>query len=674
MARTFSQRLGRLWRRELPVEDGPPELVFTFSAAPPGSFGVHVRTRADVDGAQGLFRLPWDDHEVAALLGRLRGCGRHVSPIDSEMGASGPPPDLRQAGRALFDALFLDPEVRRRYEQTRAATPRGRLRLRLVIDPEKPGMAVLHALPWEILFDAARGELLAVGLGITVVRTLQVRSAAPPFEPRRPLRVLALLSGAPDLDLERERRELETVAREARGFDVRVEPATDLSGLEALLFAGHRGRPFHALHLAGHGGIAAGPRGGVLAWEPPARPRVEIAGRDLSTLLRRFPELRLVVLNACTSAELPGNGSDPFAGVAAALLQGGVPVVVAIQGEIRDQAAVTFSRSFYGALAAGRSPEDAMGAARWELWKADPTGLEWAKPVLFQGATPRLLPRWLVRAAGGVLLALVLLCGLLVLQQWRVGTRTLEHRVGEAEALLLDDRPAEAARLIEAALDHSTWPPVSPAHLASAHATAAVAAADLGDLEAAVEHAAEAARLEPERAEHRYNLGALLARSGRPGDAARPLRRALELDPGLADASNELGCVLLDLARPEEARRVLAAGVDSHPEHALLHKNLGRALLALGRAGEASRRLERALALLPAADWPERAKTSFWLARSAADQGDDPAVCAALARFRQADAQGVTEHAPDADRLARAAGCTGAPQAGPAAPGGPRAL
>jgi len=674
MARTLSQRLGRLWRRELPVEDGPPELVFTFSAAPPGSFGVHVRTQADVDGAQGLFRLPWDNHEVAVLNGRLRGCGRHVSSIGSETGAIGPLPDLRQAGRELFDALFSDPEVRRRYEQTRAATPRGRLRLRLVIDPEKPGMAVLHALPWEILFDAARGELLAVGLGITVVRTLLVRRAAAPFVPRRPLRVLALLSGAPDLDLDRERRELETVAHEARGFDICVQRATDLSGLEALLTAGHRGRPFHALHLAGHGGITAGHRGGVLAWEPPAMPRVEIAGRDLSTVLRRFPELRLVVLNACTSAELPGDGGDPFAGVAAALLQGGVPAVAAIQGEIRDEAAVTFSRAFYGGLAAVRPPEEALAAARWELWKGAPEELEWVKPVLFQGATPRRLSGWLVRATAGLLLALGLLSGLVLLQQRRLSTRILESRVEEAESLLLDDRPAEAARVLETALARPSWPAAPPEVLAVAHATAALAAEDLGDLDAAVEHAGAAARLEPTRAVHHYNLGALLARAGRPGDAAPPLRRSLELDPALADARNELGCLYLDLGRPEEARRVLTEGLEAHPDHALLQKNLGRALLALDRPREASRLFERALKLLPAADWPARAETSFWLARAAADQGDDPGTCTAIARFQAADPQGVTGHALDADRLARTAGCAEDPRPRFMAPGGHRAL
>lgn len=668
---TRSQRQRPLARhvRALPLEDGPAELVLTLSPGPGGTFMVHGRTREDEDGVQGRFRLPWPEAELARLIGRLRGCGRHAYPVAAEGAGQSSPWDPRQTGRALFDALFAEPELQRLYEATRAGAGSRGFRLRLVLDPDQPGMAALHALPWELLFERNAGALLAVEDGVSVVRTLLVPRPAGSFEPARPLRVLALLSGARDLDLARERDALETVARQAGGLELAVEPATDLGGLEILLEAGHRGQPFHVLHLAGHGGIAAGPAGGVLVWEPAGGDRRQTAGRDLSQVLQRFQDLRLVVLNACSTAELPAGAGDPLTGAAAALLQGGVPVVAAVQGRIRDDAAILFARSFYRALAAGRTPEEAMAAARWVLWQAAPGELEWAKPVLFQGAARRRLPPWVLRAAAGLLVALAALSGLALWQGSALVERALARRVGEAEALLLDHRPGEAARVLEAALDRPAWPAVAREVVAAAHATAALAGEDVGDLRAAVDHAAEAARLDPGRAVHHYNLGVLLARSGRPGDAPVPLRRALELDPGLADARNELGCVFLDLGRAEEARRVLEAGLTSHPEHALLHKNLGRALLALGRPAEAAPRFERALELLPWSSWVLRAETQFWLARAAADRNDAPAACAAVARFRQADPEGVTEHAGDAARLAADAGCPS-----PAAIlGGPRA-
>lgn len=669
MARSLLHRLDRLRRREPPLEDGPAELVLGFSAAPDGAYWVHARSREDPDGVQGRFRPPEGRFGAARLAGRLRGCHRHAVPVSADPTEGTVPPDPHRAGHELLEALLADPEVRRLYDDTRAAAPDGRFRLRLVLDPDHPGMAALHALPWELLFERGLGKLLAVEDGATVVRTLRVRRRARPFEPRRPLRVLALLSGARDLDLERERRELEAAAREVGGLELVVEHATDLTDLEKLLAAGRGGRPFHVLHLAGHGGIAAGPEGGVLVWDPPVGGRREIAGRHLSSLLGRFPDLRLVVLNACTTAELPGDGGDPFAGVAAALLQGGVPVVAAVQGKIRDEAAITFSRAFYSGLAAGRTTEEAMAAARRELWKEAPGELEWVKPVLFQGASSRRLARWVLRSAAALLLALVVLAGIAVAQDWRLATRTLEQGVGEALSLLQDDRPAEAAQVLADALDRPPWPPVSAEVLAAAHATAAVAAEDLGELGDAVEHAGEAARLEPARAAHHYNLGALLSRAGRAGEAAAPLGRTLELEPGHADARNELGCVHLDLGHLEEALRVLEPGLQAHPEHALLHKNAGRALLALGRPEDATALLERALELLPLGDWPARAEAAFQLTRATAEGGDDAATCAAIRRFRQADPQGVTGHAPDAARLAGAAGCPSPTTPRPDAPG-----
>jgi tetratricopeptide (TPR) repeat protein len=667
MARTLLHRLDRLLRREPPLEGGPAELVLTFSTAPGGCFWVHARSREDEDGVQGRFRPPWDRLRAAGLAGRVRGVDRHTRPVGPGAGG-GPAFDPHRAGQELFEALFADPGVRELYDDTRAAAPDGRFRLRLVLDPDDPRTAALHALPWELLFERSGGDLLAVENGLAVVRTLRLRQPAAAPELRRPLRVLVLLSGARELDLDRERRELEQVSRQVGGLEVSVERATDLPGLERLLEAGRGGRPFQVLHLAGHGSIAPGAEGGVVVWEPAAG-RLEIAGRDLATLVKAA-DLQLVVVNACTTAELPGDGRDPFTGVAAALLVAGVPAVAAVQGKIRDEAAVTFSRAFYGALAAGESPEEAMAAARRELWKAAPRGLEWVKPVLFQGASPRRLAPWVLRTAAGLLGALVLAAGLAVAQSWRLGTRTLERRVEEAQSLLLDDRPGEAVRTLAAAFDAASWSPVPRAALAAAHATAAVAAEDLGHLRRAVEHAAEAARLEPDRAAHHYNLGALLARAGRPGDAAAPLARALAIDPGLADARNELGCVHLDLGDPEAALAVLESGLDTHPEHALLHKNAGRALLALGRAAEAVPLLERALALLPLADWPARAEAAAWLARAAAEAGDDALACAAIRRFRETDPQGVTRHAPDAARVAEAAGCVSLPAIRPETPGG----
>ncbi|MGD2115991.1 MAG: CHAT domain-containing protein, partial [Acidobacteriota bacterium] len=431
------------------------ELTLTLTPGPEGAATVHATSPEGA--AQGRFALPTDvlrdDSTASAQAG-----ARHVT---SAEGTERSPLDSREVGARLFEALFADPGVHGLYESTRAAATPERLRLRIVVDPDGPSMEAVHALPWELLHDRDRGERLACEGGVSIVRSLAVRRPPRPFVPRKTVRVLVLLSGATDLDLERERGLMEELARRTAGLEVTCETASDLATLEELLARAAEGRyPFHVLHLAGHGEIAAGPEGGVLPWEPTVRPRSTISGRNLSALLRRFPELRMVVLNACTTADLPGDGRDPFAGVAAALFRGGAPVVVGVRGAIRDDAAVRFAETFYQRLAGGRAPEECMRAARWALWIDRPEGVEWAKPVLFQAATERRvgLPRWLVRAAAGLTAALVLLAAFALRQRRALELRELERGLAAAVTDLTHTRPDAARRTLESALDRLPFP------------------------------------------------------------------------------------------------------------------------------------------------------------------------------------------------------------------------
>ncbi len=71
---------------------------------------------------------------------------------------------------------------------------------------------------------------------------------------------------------------------------------------------------------------------------------------------------RLAVLNACEGARQ--SSTDPFSGVAQALVQQGLPAVVAMQFEITDVAAQLFSQDFYAALADNYPIDAALAQAR----------------------------------------------------------------------------------------------------------------------------------------------------------------------------------------------------------------------------------------------------------------------------------------------------------------------
>jgi hypothetical protein len=103
----------------------------------------------------------------------------------------------------------------------------------------------------------------------------------------------------------------------------------------------------------------------------------------LGTLLHDEDTLRLAVLNACEGARAAR--TDPFAGTAQCLIQQGIPAVIAMQFEISDEAAITLTREFFGALADDYPVDAALAEARKALF-TEGSGVEWGTPVLYMRA------------------------------------------------------------------------------------------------------------------------------------------------------------------------------------------------------------------------------------------------------------------------------------------------
>ena len=118
---------------------------------------------------------------------------------------------------------------------------------------------------------------------------------------------------------------------------------------------------FHVLHFVGHGHFDLATQDGVLVLEDANKLGHPISGSDLGILLRDHRSLRLVVLNACEGAIT--SADSPFRGTAQSLLQQRIPAVVAMQFEISDKAAITFTQGFYGALADGYPVDAALTEA-----------------------------------------------------------------------------------------------------------------------------------------------------------------------------------------------------------------------------------------------------------------------------------------------------------------------
>jgi len=145
----------------------------------------------------------------------------------------------------------------------------------------------------------------------------------------------------------------------------------------------------HVLHFIGHGKFEE-TRGGFLALIPensePGTQEVDwINEKEFASLFDTWRP-RLVVLQACESAQPSSATGAGFMGLAAHLVKRDIQAVVAMQFEIRNDYATDFAAGFYKALAQGVEIDAAVQEGRWTL--AFAKGLRWTArhfgtPVLY---------------------------------------------------------------------------------------------------------------------------------------------------------------------------------------------------------------------------------------------------------------------------------------------------
>lgn len=186
----------------------------------------------------------------------------------------------------------------------------------------------------------------------------------------RPLTILLVLAAPvtePSLRLGKEQRVLEDALRSTRygnSFEVHTLNAVSLKDLQPAL---QMYKP-RILHFSGHGDTEG------LVFEDDAGASIigdfKLLARILA-LARKDDWLEAVVLNACNSA------------AQAQLIADAVGRVIAMQGPVLDESAIAFTRSFYGALAEGKTLDFAF---EWAKSGSDfTTSKGGAHPVLIKG-------------------------------------------------------------------------------------------------------------------------------------------------------------------------------------------------------------------------------------------------------------------------------------------------
>jgi hypothetical protein len=338
-----------------------------------GQYRARVTNCPVGDTAASTFSLPFSPTELENLLLKLdpgRSGMRRIA--DPHTKAS------MDLGSALFDAVFRN-EVLVAWSRSKDAVRQNgrglRLRLRMT------GAPSLAAMPWELLYNRSSRMFYAQSDRTPVVRYLDVTNPPRPLTVHGPLRVLAIIAsphGLPQLDVEREWATVcDALADKQRAQLVSVDrlPAPTIGELQKWL----RHNEVHVLHFVGHGYFDSQLQDGMLMFTDSSGHPAPVSSTVLGTHVRDHDPLRLIVLNACQTARV--DDTDPYSGMAQGLIQQEAAAVVAMQFPISDNAAIVFTREFYGAVADGEPLDQAMASARKALLAEH--AAEWATPVLF---------------------------------------------------------------------------------------------------------------------------------------------------------------------------------------------------------------------------------------------------------------------------------------------------
>ncbi len=333
-----------------------------------GSFVVTMHSRF-TKNAETRFQPPFAIEDFEGALPDLR-CRK--LPRDS-------PFHPNHLGPTLFEALFHGKTLKC-YERA-LKRARGQVRIKLHTMASSAGHELLNRIPWELMQHSRDPDPLIVMPQTTLVRYLPCGVGGPgviPFPPK--LRVLVVVprpkNSKQPLNPEDTLHSFHKVLGE-ENVTLLQEPT--LEGLKHALAE----QKYHILHFTTHGVFHRGK--GLIELEDSDGKSHKVKDEDLARMVRSAGgKLRLVTLFSCQTGRMGSHADGAnFTGVAPALIQRGVPAVLAMQFNFTIAAAHVFMEEFYWALSKGKPVDTAAGWARTQLIVKELRKLDWCTPVLF---------------------------------------------------------------------------------------------------------------------------------------------------------------------------------------------------------------------------------------------------------------------------------------------------
>jgi WD40 repeat protein/CHAT domain-containing protein len=353
------------------------------------------------------------------------------------------PDQIRELGKALYDALFIPPIATAFGRAQGSARADHGVRLRLQIEPPE-----LASLPWEAMYDgqsflSTRSDNPLVRAlpgkdGIQPIKRLQVRGAL------RILFVGASPQGPHTLKLEQAAAELrqllgEAISKKRIVLDVLTDAT--LEELRSKLL-----QNYHVLYFAGHGTVEGiylddgmggerDPRSGKRPAGDPYPVTAQMLAQELEG-----KATRLVFLAACKTGALSSERSGLLAGFAQELARlASLPAIVAMQYPIGNPQANQLTARFFESLSAFYPVDVALAEARKSLIRPRlPAGRDVISPVMYLqaecGELFRRARNWAAWVLAVILPVLVLVGIWAVIAQRTAQTEIINRATAEAQA------------------------------------------------------------------------------------------------------------------------------------------------------------------------------------------------------------------------------------------------
>jgi len=305
-----------------------------------------------------------------------------LAPIHYLSGLVARPDDTKLLGEQIRQILFPG-EVWERFKDSRREIQANRgLRVRIQLDKNAPELGII---PWEYCFHQAWNEFFALRPTLPIVRYIGMDYDPPDLGPRRPRLLVAMASPDHDdlaaLDEAGEESQVRALLASLAGqIDADFLPEATYERVKELLLTPNLEERYDIFHFLGHGLRHEESGRGALAFEDENGKLDEIDHEELKVLLQDAG-VKLVVLTACETA-MHAEG-DIFKGVGQALVQSGIPAVIAMQFLLEYGMARHFIYEFYSSLASGEVLDTALTYARMKVHKEEQQKISWGIPVLF---------------------------------------------------------------------------------------------------------------------------------------------------------------------------------------------------------------------------------------------------------------------------------------------------